>query len=92
VADVLTNRSEDQRRQQLDRTAIRRTGISKERDLEGTSEASPAIAIMLSASALSNRSTRRSKPALRRGGMRDEEMLLLNLKWATSHPIRCARD
>jgi transposase len=25
-------------------------------------------------------------------GMRDEEMLLLNLKWATARPIRTARD
>jgi hypothetical protein len=25
-------------------------------------------------------------------GMRNEEMLLLKLKWATAHPIRSARD
>jgi hypothetical protein len=25
-------------------------------------------------------------------GMRDEEILLLKLKWATAHPIRSARD
>jgi hypothetical protein len=25
-------------------------------------------------------------------GMRDEQMLLLKLKWATAHPIRSARD
>jgi hypothetical protein len=25
-------------------------------------------------------------------GMRDDEMLLLKLKWATAHPIRSARD
>jgi transposase len=25
-------------------------------------------------------------------GMRDQEMLLLKLKWATAHPIRSARD
>ena len=33
------------------------------------------------------------KAVLRRArGMRDEEMLLLKLKWATTHPIRSARD
>ena len=33
------------------------------------------------------------KAVLRRArGMRDEEMLLLKLKWATAHPIRSARD
>jgi transposase len=33
------------------------------------------------------------KAILRRArGMRDEEMLLLKLKWATAHPIRSARD
>jgi len=33
------------------------------------------------------------KAVLRRArGMRDEEMLLLKLKWATVHPIRSARD
>ena len=33
------------------------------------------------------------KAVLRRArGMRDEEMLLLKLKWATGHPIRSARD
>lgn len=33
------------------------------------------------------------KAMLRRArGMRDEEMLLLKLKWATAHPIRSARD
>ena len=33
------------------------------------------------------------KAVLRRArGMRDEEMLLLKLKWATAHPIRFARD
>jgi hypothetical protein len=33
------------------------------------------------------------KGVLRRAhGMRDEEMLLLKLKWATAHPIRSARD
>ena len=32
-----------------------------------------------------------SRPAPR-PGMRDEEMLLLKLKWATAHPIRSARD
>ena len=33
------------------------------------------------------------KAVLRRGrGMRDEEMLLLKLKWATARPIRSARD
>jgi hypothetical protein len=32
-------------------------------------------------------------PILRRArGMRDEQMLLLKLKWATAHPIRSARD
>jgi len=25
-------------------------------------------------------------------GMRDEQMLVLKLKWATAHPIRSARD
>jgi transposase len=34
-----------------------------------------------------------TKAVLRRArGMRDEEMLLLKLKWATAHPIRSARD
>jgi len=33
------------------------------------------------------------KAVLRRArGMRDEEILLLKLKWATAHPIRSARD
>lgn len=33
------------------------------------------------------------KAVLRRArGMRDEETLLLKLKWATAHPIRSARD
>jgi transposase len=33
------------------------------------------------------------KAVLRRArGMRDEQMLLLKLKWATAHPIRSARD
>ncbi len=33
------------------------------------------------------------KALLRRAlGMRDEEMLLSKLKWATVHPIRSARD
>ena len=33
------------------------------------------------------------KAVLRRArGMRDDEMLLLKLKWATAHPIRSARD
>jgi len=33
------------------------------------------------------------KAVLRRArGIRDEEMLLLKLKWATAHPIRSARD
>jgi transposase len=33
------------------------------------------------------------KAVLRRArGMRDEDMLLLKLKWATAHPIRSARD
>lgn len=33
------------------------------------------------------------KAVLRRArGMRDQEMLLLKLKWATAHPIRSARD
>ena len=33
------------------------------------------------------------KAVLRRArGMKDEEMLLLKLKWATAHPIRSARD
>jgi transposase len=33
------------------------------------------------------------KTILRRArGMRDEEMLLLKLKWATAHPIRSSRD
>ena len=33
------------------------------------------------------------KAVLRRArGMRDEEMLLLKLKWPTAHPIRSARD
>ena len=33
------------------------------------------------------------KAVLRRArGMRDEEMLLLKLKWATAHPIRSARE
>ncbi len=33
------------------------------------------------------------KAVLRRArGMRDEEMLVLKLKWATAHPIRSARD
>jgi transposase len=33
------------------------------------------------------------KAVLRRArGMRDEEMLLLKLKWATAHPIRSSRD
>lgn len=31
------------------------------------------------------------KAVLRRARMRDEEMLLLKLKWATSDPIRSAR-
>jgi hypothetical protein len=29
---------------------------------------------------------------IERRGMRDEEMLLLKLKWATAQPIRSARD
>ena len=33
------------------------------------------------------------KAVLRRArGMRDDQMLLLKLKWATAHPIRSARD
>ena len=33
------------------------------------------------------------KPLLRRArGMRDEQMLLLKLKWTTAHPIRSDRD
>jgi len=33
------------------------------------------------------------KAVLRRArGMRDEQMLLLNLKWTTADPIRSARD
>jgi len=33
------------------------------------------------------------KAVLRRArGMRNEEILLLKLKWATAHPIRSARD
>jgi transposase len=33
------------------------------------------------------------KAVLRRArGMRDEQMLVLKLKWATAHPIRSARD
>jgi transposase len=33
------------------------------------------------------------KAVLRRArGMRDQEILLLKLKWATAHPIRSARD
>ena len=32
------------------------------------------------------------KAVLRRAHMRDEEMLLLKLKWATAHPILSARD
>jgi hypothetical protein len=35
---------------------------------------------------------RRSKPCCDARGMRDDEMLLLELKWATAHPIRSARD
>jgi len=35
----------------------------------------------------------RVKAVVRRArGMRDEEILLLKLKWATAHPIRSARD
>ena len=35
----------------------------------------------------------RIKAVLRRArGMRDEDMLLLKLKWATAHPIRSAQD
>ena len=34
-----------------------------------------------------------NKAVLRRArGMRDEQMLVLKLKWATAHPIRSARD
>lgn len=33
------------------------------------------------------------KAVLRRArGMRDEQMLLLKLKWTTAHPIRSSRD
>ena len=33
------------------------------------------------------------KAVLRRArGMRDEELLLLKLRWATAHPIRSSRD
>ena len=33
------------------------------------------------------------KAVLRRArGMRDEQLLLLKLKWATAHPIRSSRD
>ena len=33
------------------------------------------------------------KAVLRRArGMKDEQMLLLKLKWATAHPIRSSRD
>jgi hypothetical protein len=33
-----------------------------------------------------------SRAQARARGMRDEEMLLLKLKWATAHPIRSARE